>query len=120
MRNNLYIIPLLFVIACASTDEKRRESWETWKGKSVFSIKDHPYFKNLKVTKLRNESGIETWIYKDQTPFPTSAYCSSLGGCQGRPFYNCESAFSIENGIIQGFEQEGVCPDIKTIEAKNK
>ena len=114
----LYIIFALLVMACSTSEEKKIIAWESWKGLSVSEIEKHPYFEHLKVTKIKNEKGPETWIYKDQTPFPTSAYCSSLGGCQGRSFYNCENAFSVENGIILGFLQTGNCPGIKTIEVK--
>lgn len=120
MRSHLYITLAVLVMSCSTSEEKRLATWESWNGLSVNEIEKHPYFKNLKVTKIRNEKGIDTWIYKDQTPFPTSAYCGSLGGCQGRTFYNCESAFSVENGKILGLEQTGTCPGPKTVEAKKK
>ena len=120
MRSHLYITLVVIVMSCSTSEEKRLATWESWKGLSTSEIGKHPYFKHLKVTKIRNEKGPETWIYKDQTPFPTSAYCGSLGGCQGRPIYNCESAFSVENEKILGLEQTGTCPGPGTIEAKKK
>ena len=70
--------------------------------------------------KIINNQGLETWIFKDQTPFQSSAYCQSLGGCQGMTIYNCESAFSVKDDEILGFEQSGICPGIKTSEWQNK
>lgn len=114
----LYIISVFLVMACSTSEEKKIVTWESWKGLPATEIEKHPYFKHLKVTKIRNEQGPETWIYKDQTPFPTSSYCTSVGGCQGRPFYNCENAFSVQEGIIMELQQSGNCPGIKTIEVK--
>lgn len=111
-----FFIPLLFIItSCSNVDEKRNAAWKAWEGKSTDEIKKHAYFKNLNRKKIEHKNDIETWIYKDQTPIQTSAYCQSLGGCQAMPIYNCENAFSVKNHVIIGFEQAGTCPDPKVI-----
>jgi hypothetical protein len=100
---------------------KRQIAWESWIGRPARSIAEHPYFKHLGTRKLRNDDdGLETWVYSDQTPFPTGAYCQSLGGCPPTPNNNCHSAFSIRNGEILGFEQTGGCPGSGTIEAQEE
>lgn len=118
------LIPLLLVtVSCSSSKlrEKQVKAWETWKGRPVSEVDEHPYFKNIKVKKkVKHEDGLETWVFKDQTPVQTSAYCQSLGGCISMPIYNCESAFSIQNGMVLGLEQTGTCPDLKTTSALKK
>ena len=110
-----FIIPLIFIAACSNVNEKRNAAWKAWEGKSTDEIKNHAYFKNLDRKKIEHKNEIETWIYKDQTPIQTSAYCQSLGGCQGMPIYNCDNAFSVKDHVIIGFEQVGTCPGPKVI-----
>lgn len=117
---NLTILILVFIlVSCSSrkSDEKRALAWTQWKGKSVNEIDKNPYFKNLRTTKIKNKSGIETWILRDQTQYQTDAYCSSLGGCTGMPTYNCNNVFSVKDNVILDFVQDGTCPGVKTIEA---
>lgn len=117
------LLALILLAGCSTTKmkEKQAKSWESWKGRPVSEIDTHPYFKNLKVkNKVKHDDGLETWVFKDQTPLQTGAYCQSLGGCMGMPIYNCESAFSIQNDTVLGFEQTGTCPELKTTEALKK
>lgn len=115
-----YPMLLFLVMNCSTQRENLILAQESWKGLDAAKIEKHPYFKNLKVIKLKNDRGPETWIYKDQSPVPTNAYCDSLGGCEGLTFYNCESAFSVKDGRILGLEQTGVCPGPKTMRARTK
>lgn len=119
MKALIYPIALSLLFSCSSRkrEEEKAEAWKEWQGKSVSAIKEHAYFKHLPLKKIKNESGIETWILKDQTRFQTDAYCSSLGGCLGMPTYNCNNVFSVKNNVILDFEQNGSCPGAKTIEA---
>lgn len=121
MKNLTFLLLLLLlVVSCSSSkkrDEKKAEAWTEWKGKSIDEIKKHPYFKILPYTKIQNESGIETWIFRDQTKFQTDAYCSSIGGCIGVPSFNCNNVFSVKRNLILDFEQKGSCPGVKTIKA---
>lgn len=116
----LWPLTLLFLIACASTDEKRKVVWESWKGKTAKKLEKHPYFKHLPVQKVKHTSGLETWVFRDQSRFQSDSYCQSIGGCLGMPIYNCDNAFSIKNNIILGYEQNGTCPPVKVIEASKK
>ncbi len=110
------LIPLtLVIISCSNVEVKRKAAWKAWEGKSTEELKKHAYFKNLKRNKIQHKHDIETWIYKDQTPLQTSAYCQSLGGCQAMPIYNCSNAFSVKDKVIIGFEQQGTCPDPRVI-----
>lgn len=61
---------------------KRSAMWDEWKGKPVKDLQTHPYFSDLPRKIIKNDSGIETWIYRDDSRFrlPTDAYCQSLGG----------------------------------------
>ncbi len=120
MQSFIFLLPLCLLLSCSSrkSDEKKALAWESWSGKSTDEIKAHPYFKNLPMKKVKNKSGVETWILRDQTRFQTDAYCSSLGGCLGMPTYNCNNVFSIKDNVILDFEQKGSCPGIKTIEAR--
>ena len=108
---------ILFSCSTRKRDEKQAAAWSEWQGKSADEIRKHSYFKNLPLKKLKNQSGIETWILRDQTRFQTNAYCSSLGGCTGIPTYNCNNVFSVKENVILDFEQSGSCPGTKTIEA---
>jgi hypothetical protein len=108
------MIFMVTLISCSSKEQKIKAQTE-WEGVSVSKIDEHPYFKNLPVSKVTNKSGIETWILKDQSKFQTDAYCQSLGGCLGMPIYNCNNIFSVKDNIILDFEQKGSCPGIKTI-----
>lgn len=112
----LLILPILF--ACAG-QEKKQQALNKWEGVKVSELKDHPYFKNLPMNKVKNQSGIETWILRDQTRYQTDAYCQGLGGCLGMPTYNCNNIFIVQNDVILDFEQNGSCPGPKTIEIKN-
>ena len=109
-----FIIFLATLISCSSKEQKTQAQNE-WVGVSVSKLYEHPYFKNLPVSKVKNKSGIETWIFKDQSKFQTDAYCQSLGGCMGMPIYNCNNIFSVEDSIILDFKQSGSCPGVKTI-----
>ena len=116
-----YHFLMILLLSCSSIKkEDRLLAWETWKGKSVTDIEKQHYFKNLTVVKIKHEEGLETWILRDQTQIQTGSYCQSLGGCLGMPTYNCDNAFSVKDGVILSFEQNGSCPGIKTIEAPKK
>lgn len=93
---------------------------EEWKGHSTDELMSHPYFRTLKVMKNEHDQGIETWIFRDQTRYQSSAYCQSLGGCMGLPYYNCDTAFSVQQGKILTAEQNGSCPPGNTIEVLKK
>lgn len=86
-----------------------------WEGRDVSEIEEHKYFKHLPRKIVKNKSGIDTWIYRDQTRYHTDAYCQSLGGCISIPTYNCLNAFSVQDNTILDFDQEGTCPGINTI-----
>lgn len=122
--NTLFTTILLLVTtACSSPqkqEEKRTLALEDWKGHNVSELEEHRYFKFLPLKKIPHDGGIETWVYKDQSKFQTGAYCQSLGGCMGMPQYNCENIFSVKDGVILGFEQDGGCPGASTIEPGNK
>jgi hypothetical protein len=120
---SLRLFFLLMVVMSCSTKKLKEKTLlvkEEWKGRSVEELKEHPYFKNLRVKKISHEDQTETWIYRDQSHIQTSAYCDSLGGCMGMPFYNCDTAFTIKNGVVEGVEQNGGCPGPKTIEPVKK
>lgn len=117
MEKFVSLILLITLVACAKSEEKRKLAQSDWHGLEASALKDHKYFKTLPLKKIQNKSGIETWIFRDQTSFQTDAYCSSLGGCLGMPTYNCNNIFSVKDGIILDFEQNGSCPGVKTIEA---
>jgi len=102
---------LIILLSCSHVKEKRQNAWSKWKGLSTENIKTHPYFKNLKLKKISHSDGRETWIYKDQSPIQTKAYCQSLGGCIIGTF-DCENIFIINNDQIQNFEQRGSCPSL--------
>lgn len=117
------LILFLAITACSTPqkqEERRLLAQEDWKGHKIEELKGHRYFKFLPVKKIPHDGGIETWVYKDQSKFHTGAYCQSLGGCVGMPQYNCENIFSVKDGIILGFEQDGGCPGASTIEPGNK
>lgn len=117
------ILPLLLLTGFSCTSVNRDEkilAWEEWKGRPVAALEEHPYFKTLPVSKIKHEDGLETWVLRDQARFQTDAYCQSLGGCIGMPTYNCDNAFSVKDGLILGYEQNGSCPGLKTIEAPKK
>jgi hypothetical protein len=119
----LLIWPFLLISHLSCTSVKKDEkilAWEEWKGRRVSALERHPYFKNLPITKMKHENGRETWLLRDQSRFQTDAYCQALGGCIGLPNYNCDNAFSVEDGIIVTFEQSGSCPGVKTIEVLKK
>jgi hypothetical protein len=116
----LPILILLFISSCSSTKKNQELAWEEWKGHSTSELAHHPYFKNIKLTKIKHEEGSETWLFKDQTPVQTGAYCESLGGCIGLPIINCSSAFSIKDDRIEGLQQSGTCPPIKLIAPEKK
>ena len=110
-------LPLVILAACSTPSPKKKVlAREKWIGLTTKDIEKHPYFKNLPVKKLKNTDGVETWVYRDQTNYQSSAYCQSLGGCMGMPFYNCDNAFSIKDGTILGYDQNGSCPPAKSIE----
>lgn len=108
----------ILLYSCSTSPEKQEEAFMQWDGLNVSEIEKHPYFKYLPRKIIKNKSGIDTWIYRDQTPYPTDAYCQSLGGCLGRPSYRCLNAFSVKDNIILDFDQEGTCPGINTIRPK--
>lgn len=115
------LVSLIVLFACSSKPTKNPALVrEEWKGHTTKELEDHPYFKSLPLNKRKHEENLETWIYRDQSHYQSSAYCQSLGGCMGMPFYNCDSAFSVKNGIILGFEQNGSCPPVSTIEVEKK
>lgn len=120
--STLFKLLILFTFTTCTTisEEEKFAAWEEWEGLSTYTLEEHPYFKNLPLTKIKNAQGPETWIFKDESRFQTKAYCDSLGGCIGMPTYNCSNAFSVEKGVILGFEQTGSCPGIKTIEVQKK
>ena len=121
MKNMGYSLLTFFIlISCASSDEKRKIAWESWKGKTTKEIEKHPYFQRLPIQKVRNTSGLETWVFRDQGRFQSDSYCQSIGGCLGMPIYNCDNAFSIKDNIVLGYEQNGTCPPVKVIEASKK
>jgi hypothetical protein len=114
------LLSFLLLLSCSTKKlrEKQLKSWESWNGRNVSEIEEHPYFKNIRHRKqIKHDDGSETWLFKDQTPVQTGAYCQSLGGCTGMPIYNCENAFSIKDGIVQGFEQKGTCPELTSTAA---
>lgn len=111
----------LLIVACSTPSKEEREvALESWKGHTVEELKKHSYFRDLPVNKKKHPDGTETWIYRDQTKYQSSAYCQSLGGCMGLPYYNCDNGFSIKNGVIIAYQQSGTCPPIKTIYAPEK
>lgn len=114
------LIPLTLLSCTSVKHDQKLLAWEEWKGLPTSALEKHGYFKQLPVEKLKHEDGLETWFLRDQARFQTSAYCQSLGGCIGMPTYFCDNVFSVKNGIIMGFEQNGSCPGIKTIEAPKK
>jgi hypothetical protein len=118
----LFLLPLLTLLSCSSikTEKKQNAAWDAWKGRPTSKLDEHPYFKHLKVKKIKNSSDIETWIFRDQSRFQTDSYCISIGGCIGMPIYNCDNVFSVKDNIILGFEQKGGCPGVKTIEVQKK
>jgi hypothetical protein len=120
MKNTIFLSFLILTGCSLSSQERRRLAWESWKNLPVTNLEKHPYFKNLRVIKIKHGNSAQTWIYKDQTSFQTGAFCQGVGGCLGYPIYNCENAFSVQDGKILGFEQKGSCPDESTIEAKKK
>lgn len=113
------ILPLLLLFYSCSSQEKKQLKMDEWEGIKTSALEEHPYFKNLPLNKIKNKSGIETWVFRDQTRFQTDAYCQGIGGCLGLPTYNCNNIFSVQNEIILDFEQKGSCPGAKTIEIKN-
>lgn len=118
MRNTLWPAILSILFSCSSTEKQKELAWESWINQSVKELDKHPYFKNLPLKKIKHDNGIETWLYRDQSRFQSDSYCQSLGGCQGMPIYNCDNAFSIQDGIILGFEQNGSCPGPKVIQPR--
>ncbi|MFP5384502.1 MAG: hypothetical protein ACLGHN_00385 [Bacteriovoracia bacterium] len=114
------LIIIAFISCSTVSEEEKIAAWEEWEGLSTETLEEHPYFKNLPLAKVKRDDGPETWIFKDESRFQTKAYCDSLGGCLGMPTYNCNNVFSVEKGVILGFEQSESCPGIKTIEAPNK
>lgn len=121
MKHFIWPLLLLAIVSCTSInhDDKIR-AWEKWKGEPVSALEKHPYFKNLPVSKVKHQNGLETWVLRDQARYQTGAYCQSLGGCIGMPTYVCDSAFSVKDHVILGLEQNGTCPALKTIEAQRK
>lgn len=115
MKNVLMLAIVSLLLSCSSTENQKKVAWESWISRPVKEIEKHPYFRNLPVKKIKHANGIETWLYRDQSRFQSDSYCQSLGGCQGLPIYNCDNAFSIQDGIILGFEQNGSCPGPKVI-----
>lgn len=121
MKQFLKILILLTTLSCSSTNHDQKVlTWEGWKGLPTSAIEKNSYFKQLPVNKVKHDDGLETWLLRDQARFQTSAYCQSLGGCIGMPTYFCDNVFSVKNDIILGFEQNGTCPALKTIEAPKK
>jgi hypothetical protein len=122
MQLNSLLALFLVLVSCSSGKiaKKQHAAWETWKGEPVAKLDEHPYFKLLKVKKIKNTSGIETWLYRDQSRFQSDSYCMSIGGCIGMPIYNCDNIFSVQENVILGFEQKGSCPGLKTIEVQKK
>lgn len=119
MIKNLSHFIFFLLLACSSvTPEDRETILEQWKGHETKELNEHFYFKNLPRNTIKHADGRETWIYRDQSTYQSAAYCQSLGGCMGIPFYNCDTAFSIKDGIILGAEQNGACPPIATIKIK--
>lgn len=115
------LIMALGLISCTQVNKKKKVlAWEDWKGLPTSAISKNDYLKNLPITKLKHEDGLETWVLRDQARFQTSAYCQSLGGCIGMPVYNCDNAFSVKEDVILDFEQNGSCPGVKAIEAPKK
>lgn len=105
MKFSIILLALGF-ISCARVDhDKKVLSWEDWKGLPVNSILENPYLKQLPITKVKHEDGLETWLLRDQSRFQTDAYCQSLGGCMGMPMYNCDNVFSVKENVILAFEQ---------------
>lgn len=121
MTHSILLFFALLLAACSTTTQEQREvALESWKGHTVEDLKKHSYFRDLPVNKKKHPEGTETWIFRDQSRYQTSAYCQSLGGCMGLPYYNCDSAFSIKDGVILAYQQNGTCPPIKTIYAPEK
>lgn len=117
MEKLFLLLVIIIFSACARNEQKKELAQSDWKGLEASAILSHSYFKSLPHKIIKNKSGIETWIFRDQTRFQTDAYCSSLGGCAGMPTYNCNNVFSVQNNIILDFEQNGSCPGTKTIKA---
>lgn len=114
-------IIILLISSCSTKVAKKKELMlEGWKGHTTRELEDHPYFKNLRHEKNKHSDQIETWTYKDQTPYQSGAYCQSLGGCSDMPFYNCNTIFSVKGNVILGADQEGSCPPSKVSEALKK
>ena len=112
---------LLLLFSCAGKSQKQKLiSFENWKGHSVKELDDHPYFKHLPLKKVKHSDDFQIWIYRDQSRFQSDTYCMSLGGCVGIPIYNCDHAFSVKDGVIIGFEQNGTCPGYKVTEVLKK
>jgi hypothetical protein len=115
MTKRFTLLLLFLITSCANREKKKELILESWIGRPVEKLKSHPYFKNLPMKKIQHEGGIETWMYRDQTRFQTDAYCQSLGGCIGLPTYNCDHAFSVKDGKILGYDQNGNCPGASTV-----
>lgn len=115
--NTFSTLLLLILSACTSLNhDKKVLVWERWKGLPISALDKHDYFKKLPVTKISHADGNETWLFRDQTKYQTGAFCQSMGGCTGIPFYSCDNNFSVKDGFILSLEQSGSCPGLKTIE----
>lgn len=110
----------IFITGCSSTQKKEdvARAIESWNGQDASALESHDYFKTLRKQKISHDDGIENWIFRDQTRFQTSAYCDSLGGCMGLPTYNCDYAFSVQNGKVIGGSRTGSCPSPKVMKFK--
>jgi hypothetical protein len=114
----LLILPILLT-SCASRQKEEKVAWEAWRGHRVEEVLSHSYFRTLPLKKIQHDE-TETWIFRHQSKFQTDAYCQSLGGCMGMPYFNCDNAFSIKNKVVLDFEQKGSCPDLKLIKPDRK
>ena len=115
------MVLVTFLLACStSTPKDKKIALEDWNGHTTEELMSHPYFRTLGLTKKSHKNGTETWIFRDQSRYQSSAYCQSLGGCMGIPIYQCDTAFSIEGNKILTAQQSGSCPPAKTIEVLKK
>lgn len=117
----MILLCLITLGACSTTKEEDQQvALEEWKGHETEELKDHPYFGYLPLNKKKHPDGRETWIFRDQSRYQSRAYCESLGGCMGMPYYNCDTAFSVKDHVIEAGQQNGTCPPVTTIEVQKK
>lgn len=121
----IFLTVFLVLLGCShqkqeEIDQKRILALESWKGHSTSELLKHHYFGHLPVKKVKHDDGLETWVFRDQTRYQSSAYCQSLGGCTGIPFYQCDNAFTVKDDLILEFKQNGSCPPVGAIEVEKK